>query len=237
MPQLVAAIDAQLRRLRPGLPSLAWSFVIVEKRATYACTPDRALPGAPRFAPGDVTSPAITHMPNFPPRSKPRCAAASRAAVAPCSTTAPARESIRQPSVSPAPSTMGASLAPEAAHSNRRVHTTCVGSDIDRGSLLAAPFRERRAGARGQRHRSLVVSDRVRMGRERHAPGRCRFIVMFIYDAKTASPSGCTRRPALRLRHGAQSGLLRRRSIARRGPRHGGPFDRARHSTRCRSAP
>lgn len=51
-PQLVAATDAQLRRLRPGLPSLAWSFAIVEKRATYACTPDRALPGAPRFAPG-----------------------------------------------------------------------------------------------------------------------------------------------------------------------------------------
>jgi len=26
--------------------------VIVEKRATYACTPDRVVPAAPRFAPG-----------------------------------------------------------------------------------------------------------------------------------------------------------------------------------------
>lgn len=49
---LVREVDAQLRRLRPDLPPLAWSFVIVEKRATYACTPDRVLPAAPRFAPG-----------------------------------------------------------------------------------------------------------------------------------------------------------------------------------------
>jgi squalene-associated FAD-dependent desaturase len=41
-PELGAACDAQLRRLLPGLPPLAWSQAFVERRATYACTPDRA---------------------------------------------------------------------------------------------------------------------------------------------------------------------------------------------------
>jgi len=41
-PELGAACDAQLRRLLPGLPPLAWSQAIVERRATYACTPHRA---------------------------------------------------------------------------------------------------------------------------------------------------------------------------------------------------
>ena len=36
--QLAQAVDAQLRRLRPGMPELAWSQVITEQRATYACT-------------------------------------------------------------------------------------------------------------------------------------------------------------------------------------------------------
>jgi hydroxysqualene dehydroxylase len=49
---LARAIDAQLRRLRPGCPTCVWSQVIVEKRATYACTPDRPRPAAPRLAPG-----------------------------------------------------------------------------------------------------------------------------------------------------------------------------------------
>ena len=49
---LVRDVDAQLRRLRPDLPHLAWSFAIVEKRATYACTPSRPIPTAPRVAPG-----------------------------------------------------------------------------------------------------------------------------------------------------------------------------------------
>ena len=39
--ELARATDAQLRRLSPSLPACAWSFVITEKRATYACTPDR----------------------------------------------------------------------------------------------------------------------------------------------------------------------------------------------------
>lgn len=49
---LVRAVDAQLRRLRPGWPACVWSQVIVEKRATYACTPGRPRPAAPRLAPG-----------------------------------------------------------------------------------------------------------------------------------------------------------------------------------------
>jgi len=49
---LVAAADAQLRRLSPGLPPCAWSQVIAEQRATYACTPGRVRPAGPRLAPG-----------------------------------------------------------------------------------------------------------------------------------------------------------------------------------------
>lgn len=49
---LVRAVDMQLRRLRPTWPSCVWSQVIVEKRATYACTPDRPRPAASRLAPG-----------------------------------------------------------------------------------------------------------------------------------------------------------------------------------------
>jgi len=51
-PVLAAMCDAQLRRLLPSLPPLAWSFVIEEKRATYACTPTRARPSGPRLVPG-----------------------------------------------------------------------------------------------------------------------------------------------------------------------------------------
>jgi hydroxysqualene dehydroxylase len=50
--ELARAADAQLRRLRPALPPCAWSQVIAEKRATYACTPQRPRPAGPRFAPG-----------------------------------------------------------------------------------------------------------------------------------------------------------------------------------------
>jgi len=44
--------EAQLARLVPGWPRSTWSQVIAEKRATYACTPDRARPAGPRLAPG-----------------------------------------------------------------------------------------------------------------------------------------------------------------------------------------
>jgi squalene-associated FAD-dependent desaturase len=49
---LARAVDAQLRRLQPALPPCVWSQVIAEKRATYACTPQRPQPSGPRFAPG-----------------------------------------------------------------------------------------------------------------------------------------------------------------------------------------
>ena len=47
---LAAAADAQLRRLEPALPPLAWSQVIEEKRATYACVPRLARPACGRLA-------------------------------------------------------------------------------------------------------------------------------------------------------------------------------------------
>ena len=47
---LVAATDAQLRRLEPALPALVYAQVIEEKRATYACEPGVARPSAGRVA-------------------------------------------------------------------------------------------------------------------------------------------------------------------------------------------
>ena len=41
---LALACDAQLRRLAPGWPPLAFAQAIVERRATYACTPQRPRP-------------------------------------------------------------------------------------------------------------------------------------------------------------------------------------------------
>jgi hypothetical protein len=49
---LARSVDAQLRRLQPAMPPCAWSQVVAEKRATYACTPQRLRPAGPRFAPG-----------------------------------------------------------------------------------------------------------------------------------------------------------------------------------------
>lgn len=49
---LVAAVEAQLRRLRPGLPPVLWARAITEKRATYACTPGLRRPVAGRVGPG-----------------------------------------------------------------------------------------------------------------------------------------------------------------------------------------
>ena len=49
-PALVGAIDAQLRHLEPGLPPLAWSQVIAERRATYACVPALERPACGRMA-------------------------------------------------------------------------------------------------------------------------------------------------------------------------------------------
>jgi len=57
---LASSIDAQLRRFMPGLPSPAWTQVIAERRATYACTPGLRRPAAGLVAPrlylaGDYT--------------------------------------------------------------------------------------------------------------------------------------------------------------------------------------
>lgn len=53
-PSLARACDAQLRRLVPSWPPLAFAQAIVERRATYACTPQRPRPAAilphPRIA-------------------------------------------------------------------------------------------------------------------------------------------------------------------------------------------
>jgi len=49
---LVAAVDAQLRRLRPSMPALRWSQVIAERRATYSCTPKVTRPRAGRLVAG-----------------------------------------------------------------------------------------------------------------------------------------------------------------------------------------
>ena len=42
--ELAVACDRQLRRLQPRWPALSWAQAIIEKRATYACTPDRPVP-------------------------------------------------------------------------------------------------------------------------------------------------------------------------------------------------
>ncbi len=62
---LASAVDAQLRRLQPALPPLAWSQSITEKRATYACTPRRAHPASLDIAPGVVLAGDYTNT-EFP---------------------------------------------------------------------------------------------------------------------------------------------------------------------------
>jgi len=49
---LAEAVTAQLRRLIPGLPAVVASRVIVEKRATFACTPALDRPGHETGTPG-----------------------------------------------------------------------------------------------------------------------------------------------------------------------------------------
>ena len=49
---LAREVDAQLRRLQPARSPCAWSQVIAERRATYACTPQRMRPGQVRLVAG-----------------------------------------------------------------------------------------------------------------------------------------------------------------------------------------
>jgi squalene-associated FAD-dependent desaturase len=84
---LAATVDAQLRRLVAGLPPLAWSRVIAERRATYACTPGAARPSAGRLAAGvylagDYTDPDFPATLEAAIRSGRRAAAALAADIA-----------------------------------------------------------------------------------------------------------------------------------------------------------
>ena len=63
-PALAGRVDAQLRRLSPGLPRAVWSRVIAERRATWACEPGLVRPNAGRVSPrlylaGDYTDPDL----------------------------------------------------------------------------------------------------------------------------------------------------------------------------------
>ena len=87
-------IDAQLRRLQPGLPRAAWSRVIAERRATYACTPATARArragrvGPGLYLAGDYTdAPTAAHARSRDAQRRGRRAGAarrSRRAVALC---------------------------------------------------------------------------------------------------------------------------------------------------------
>jgi predicted NAD/FAD-dependent oxidoreductase len=96
---LVAATDAQLRRLEPSLPALVFSQVIEEKRATYASEPGLVRPAAGRLANGVYLAGDYTYG-DFPAtleaavRSGRIAADAIRRDVA---ATAAARDSIRAP--------------------------------------------------------------------------------------------------------------------------------------------
>ncbi len=62
---LAVAVEAQLRRLASALPAVAWSRVIAERRATYACTPALRRPRPGRLAPGLFLAGDYTE-PDFP---------------------------------------------------------------------------------------------------------------------------------------------------------------------------
>ena len=62
--ELARAVEAQLRRLAPGFPAVAWSRVITERRATFACVPALPRPASAALAPGlhvagDYTDPEL----------------------------------------------------------------------------------------------------------------------------------------------------------------------------------
>ena len=50
--ELARAVDVQLRRLQPARSPCTWSQVFAERRATYACTPRRMVPGQVRLVAG-----------------------------------------------------------------------------------------------------------------------------------------------------------------------------------------
>jgi len=61
---LASKVESQLRRLNPALPATTFSYVIAERRATYACTPGLARPAGGRighgiYLAGDYTDPVF----------------------------------------------------------------------------------------------------------------------------------------------------------------------------------
>jgi squalene-associated FAD-dependent desaturase len=96
---LAANVEAQLRRLAPGLPAITFSRVIAERRATYACTPGLARPAGGRigrgvYLAGDYTDPVFPATLEAATRSG---VAAARALIADFSTVSAARGSTRGP--------------------------------------------------------------------------------------------------------------------------------------------
>ena len=49
---LAGRVQAQLKRLKPAFPVAVWSQVIVERRATFACTPGLRRPRTAAVGPG-----------------------------------------------------------------------------------------------------------------------------------------------------------------------------------------
>jgi hypothetical protein len=94
---LVRDVEAQLRRLEPRLPAVAFSRVIAERRATYACTPGLARPDGGRvsrgvYLAGDYTDPEFPATLEAATRSG---VAAARAVIADYAGAAAARGSTR----------------------------------------------------------------------------------------------------------------------------------------------
>jgi predicted NAD/FAD-dependent oxidoreductase len=96
---LVRAADAQLRSLAGALPSLVYSQVIEEKRATYACVPGLARPAAGRLAERVYLAGDHTYG-DFPATLEAAVRSGRIAAAAlsrDCAAAAAARDSIRAP--------------------------------------------------------------------------------------------------------------------------------------------
>ena len=96
---LARDVESQLRRLAPDLPAIAFSQVIAERRATYACTPGLAAPAGGRLAPGIYLAGDYTDA-EFPATLEAATrsgVAAARALIADFAAGAAARGSIPAP--------------------------------------------------------------------------------------------------------------------------------------------
>ena len=96
---LAANVESQLRRLAPDLPSVTFTRVIAERRATYACTPALARPAGGRIASGiylagDYVDPEFPATLEAATRSG---VAAADALIADCAGAVAARGSTRAP--------------------------------------------------------------------------------------------------------------------------------------------